>query len=46
MQFATLDAITAYRIEPAVTETAAVERAAIATAPLGLWSTAIMAAAH
>jgi hypothetical protein len=46
MQFATLDAIPAYRIEPAAAETAAVERATVATAPLGLWSTAIMAAAR
>lgn len=41
MQFATLDEIPAYRLE-----TTAVERASIAAAPLGLWSTAIMAAAH
>lgn len=46
MQFATLDAIPAYRIEPDATGTAAIERATIAEAPLGLWSTAILAAAH
>ena len=43
MQFVSLDAIPAYQIEP---KKEAVERAAIATAPLGLWSTAILATAH
>ena len=41
MQFATLDAIPAYRLDAAE-----IERTAIAAAPLGLWSTAILAAAQ
>jgi hypothetical protein len=46
MQFATLDAIPAYRIGGDTGDSAAVEHAAVAAAPLGLWSTAVLAAAH
>jgi hypothetical protein len=46
MQFDTLDAIPAYQIEPPASEKRAVERAAMAAAPLGLWATALIAAAH
>ena len=45
-QSATPDAGLDGRIERNATEAAAIERAAIAAAPLGLWSIAIIAAAR